>query len=135
MLEAIAQIIQVNYIPRTCSQKNGIESKSWADANVLAFYASSRIRRKGILVTRWEKTQQCWKRRKNERRDASQMLNFEYFKVQSLGKKKISPLYSPIPLSLMKAPTLQYMPPHIWPLYKNKTNINKEIYVPYLTSL
>ena len=32
--------------------------QSWADANVSA---SSRIRREGILMTQWAKTQQCWK--------------------------------------------------------------------------
>ena len=44
-------------------------------------FASSRIRREGILVTRWAKTQLCWKRREHERRDVSQTRNFAYFKI------------------------------------------------------
>ena len=46
--------------------------QSWADANV---FASSRIRRKGILMTRWAKTQQSSKRRERKRRD----VNFRVF--------------------------------------------------------
>ena len=38
--------------------------------------ASSHIRRKGILLTRWAKTRQCWKRHDRERRDGSQTRNF-----------------------------------------------------------